>query len=303
MKKIVAVLLAMLMLASLLPAYALPQSASGQVVHSVESDLAFVLPDGFVNRGPGQGFNVGYVNESMLIGVAPLPFTDLDTYHQERLPREMVDGESMTVNDVDVQWFTFKGNSGMCALLVLQAAPDKNLMELSFYPADMTAEEENRALVESILSTVRITSQTYADDQNRGQFIGVSHDNMNLKVLLPTSMVRVSPDQYIGDEISVYGNEFIRVHFYGYEATVQEYLDYYQMDVENYYVTDVTRNGARSVIYEPKPELNDQALCYCVVEGKDGGLLEIVFTAVEPYNEEACWFYINSILATVSTIE
>ena len=183
----------------------------------------------------------------------------------------------------------------------MQETEGRNILELGFYPADSSATEENEALIQQILSTVRSRSMTYAADQQDSWSIMFSHADTALKVLLPNSVVKVA-NPVSSDTIVEYQNDFINLLFFAYSATVSEYIEQYDMNADEFDVTDCTVNGVSVHIFRPKSADISTDYAYIGAEGKDGTLLEIVMGTTDSAEEEENAFYCEQIIASISEL-
>lgn len=264
-------------------------------------DLTVVLPEDMTSIGSTDSFLYGYMSADMLVGLTPVDYTDFDQLYAERIGEGFAEETELTINGMEARLYTPPADYGIAAIYEVRAGEENSILELAFYPRDLSATAENQADIDQIIGTLRSRTVTLAEDFDQNWTIAFSHSDTGVAILLPESMVKLSHPQY-DNSVTEYQNDYISMLVFAYEGTVDQYVEEYQMNAEDFHIVDMTVNGTAVHVFQPKSASVSTDCAYVVAEGKDGTLLEIVFGANDPTEEDENWKYINQIIMNIATL-
>lgn len=304
MKRKVSVCLAVLITALLLVATTAQGATAftkGTVMTAAAPfDFTAVIPEEMESFGGAQAFAYGYRSDSMLVGLTPSAERSFDAFRENRMGEAFMAEIELTINGFAARKYTMPPESGVMAVYAIKTSDDANITEIAFYPKDMAAAAANEASADKILNSVRSRSQTFATESAGNNWsIMFNHNDTGLSTVLPTSFVKAAHPQY-EDTIVEYRNDYVLLLLFGYEATMDQYIEEYDMNSEEFHVSDTVVNGVKVHIFEPKSEQVSTDIAYVVAEGRDGSLLEFIFGATDLSEVEENWMYINQIIANIA---
>lgn len=296
---VLALVLAICIQSSALSAFTI---STGTVVTSPSLDLTIVLPEGMKDVGPSNSYSYGYANDFMLVGLTPLAYSNFEDITENRIGSDFATQVEMTISGFRAREYIPLQDEGIDSIFAIQQNEGANILEIAFYPKDMSATETNQAFIKDVLRGVRSRAQTYESEKDGdGWSILFNHEDTGLQCILPGSMVKCSPVRY-SDAVTEYQNDYVTLIIFAYEATLNEYIETYDMNSNDFSITDATENGVDVHVFEPKSSAVSTDCAYVAIEGKNGTLLEIIFGASDSSEETENWMYINQIIANIEFI-
>lgn len=264
-------------------------------------DFTAIMPDGFQEYGGAKAFSYGYWSNSMLVGFTPTAETDFDAFGQNRMGGTYLSVTETTVNGMDARLYTMAADTGLMAVYAIQTGASASIMEIAFYPKDMAAAATNQAIANEVLASVRSRAQAYAADHaGQGEAFLFHHSDTGLSARLPGSFVKRAYPLY-NDTIAEYQNDYVSVLIFGYQASLAQYRSQYNMNADEFDITDRQIGSVPVHIFKPKSAAVSTDLAYVVAEGQNGTLLELIFGATDASETAANWDYINQIVESITS--
>jgi len=179
---------------------------TGIPVSMPATGLALTLPEEYVNIGQQAAFSRGYIGSEMLVGLTPLPYSDLATFQSNRMQPAFATMKEATIGGRQFWWFTPGQEAGIAAILVCQEGTDGLLLEIAFYPSDMSQKTRNEAIIHSIAETVHSRNDALLKDVKDSWVARFQHESIGLGVKLPPSIMKMPTTAHAADEIALYQN-------------------------------------------------------------------------------------------------
>lgn len=265
-------------------------------------DITAIVPDGMESIGSTDVFSYGYRNNSMLLGFTPAEESDFDTFRENRMSGAYLTETELTVNGLDAREYAMPADSGILAVYAVKASASASIMEIAFCPRYMDDTAANQAFVDEVLGSVRSRSQTYAaDSAGSGTSILFSHSSAGLCTRLPGSFIKCANPIH-QDSIAEYQNDYLLVIVFGYQSSLAQYITEYDMNKNEFDITDKTVNGVSVHVFVPKSAQVSTDLAYIVAEGQNGTLLEFIVGATDASEETENWMYINQIIDNIAAL-
>ena len=108
-------------------------------------DLTVVLPEDMTSIGSTDSFLYGYASADMLVGLTPVDYTDFDQLYAERIGEGFAEETELTINGMEARLYTPPADYGIAAIYEVRAGEENSILELAFYPRDLSATAENQA--------------------------------------------------------------------------------------------------------------------------------------------------------------
>lgn len=290
----------------LLAAMPAAQAESGVTVGTLVTaaapyDFTAIVPDGFQDIGGSQAFTYGYRSDSMLVAFTPSSETDFAAFSANRMGSAYLSETEVTVNGFDALQYDMAADTGLMAVYAVKTGAAASIMEIAFYPKSMSETAANQAIVDEVLASVRSRTQTYHEDSTAGgdTFL-FHHSDTGLTVQLPGSFVKRANPLY-NDTIVEYQNDYVSMLIFGYQASLAEYAAKYDMNADEFDITDTLVGGVPVHIFKPKSTAVSTDLAYVVAEGHSGTLLEMIFGANDASEGTENWAYIDQIVQSIKT--
>lgn len=262
-------------------------------------DITVILPGSMNPTGATGSFAYGYFDDSMLVGLTPMNYTDFDKLYADRFVEGFAEEKKLTINGMKARLYTPPSDYGIAAIYEVQSKAGSAILELAFYPRDMAAAKKNQACIEQVIGSLRARTDTMAEDFSAKWTSAFSHNSVGLAARLPGSMVKRA-QRLSEDSVVEYQNDYITMLVFAYEGTLAEYVDEYNMNQNDFYRDDVTVNGVAVHVFEPKSADVSTDSAYVVAEGRNGTLLEIIFGANVLTEVDESWKYINRIVNSIT---